>query len=368
MAVTTWGVNDASAVKLWSKVLDSEVLKETYYERFIGTSATSLAMQKTEFNSSKGDQVKFSLRYLLNGRGVTDGQVLEGNEESLSIYQDSINLGYLRHGVRFKSEVTIDDQRIPFNTRSEAKDAMKDWFPDRLDKVFFNQLCGFTPANVEGTTTGSVYTGGNLILAPSPNRILRGGLTSTTNATDQAVQADTTAIFKLGLIDDAVYKARTATPLIRPIRQGGKEWYVLFISEEQARTLRGDTASVGSWFDLQKARLQGGEGDTNGIFTGAFGQYNNTVIHVSNRITQGVHSTTGAALPNTRRAVFCGAQALAVGFGQKNSKTKFSWNEKYFDYDEEVGIKAGLIYGMKKTRYNGEDYGTIAITTYTNQP
>ena len=367
MAVTTWGVNDASAVKLWSKVLDAEVLKETYYERFIGTGTMGLAVQKTEFSSGKGDEIKYSLRYLLNGRGVTEGQVLEGNEESLSLYQDSLRLGYLRHGVRFKSDVTIDDQRIPFNTRSEARDAMKDWFPQRLDFVFFNQLCGFTPANVEGTTTGAVYTGGNVILAPSINRIIRGGALSTTNASDQAVGSDTTAIFKLNLIDQAVYKARTATPLIRPIRQGGKEWYVVFISEEQALALRADTATVGSWFDLQKARLQGGEGETNGIFTGAFGMYNNCVIHVSNRITQGVHSTTGAAVPNTRRAVFCGAQALAVGFGQKNSKTKFSWNEKYFDYDEEVGIKAGLVYGMKKTRYNGEDYGTIVITTYTAQ-
>lgn len=366
MAVTTWGVNDASAVKLWSKVLDAEVLKETFYERFVSTSAMSLATQKTELDQGKGDQVKFSLRYLLNGRGVGEGQVLEGNEESLSIYQDSLNLGYVRHGVRFKSDVTIDDQRVPFNTRAEAKDAMKDWFPQRLDTVFFNHLCGFTPANVEGTVTGSVFTGGNVVLAPSANRIIRGGATPTTNATDQAVAADTTAIFKLSMIDRAVYRAKTANPMIRPIRQGGKEYYVVFISEEQGLSLRADTASAGNWFDLQKARLQGGEGDTNGIFSGAFGMYNNTVIHTSTRVTQGVHSINGAPVPNTRRAVFCGAQALSVGFGQKNSKTKFSWNEKYFDYDEEVGIKAGLIYGMKKTRYNGEDYGTITMTTYTD--
>lgn len=364
MAVTTWGVNDASAVKFWSKTLDAEVLKETYYERFISSSAMSLAVQKTEFSNGKGDEVKFSLRYLLNGRGVTEGQVLEGNEESLSLYQDSLRLGYLRHGVRFKSDVTIDDQRVPFNTRSEARDAMKDWFPDRLDTVFFNHLCGFTPANVEGAAlSGAAYSGGNLILAPSVNRVLR----AKNAATDQAVGADTTAVFTLNLIDQAKYKARTSTPTIRPIRQGGKEYYVVFIAEEQELALRADTATAGSWFDLQKARLQGGEGDMNGIFSGAMGEYNGCVIHTSNRITRGVHSVTGAMVPNTRRAVFCGAQALAVGFGQKNSKTKFSWNEKYFDYDEEVGIKAGLIYGMKKTRYNGEDYGTVVITTYVPQ-
>lgn len=363
MAVTRWGVNDANAVKIWSKALDAEVPKETYYERFTSPSAQSLIHVKTELNRNSGDEVKYNLRYLLNGRGVGEGQTLVGNEESLSIYQDSLKLGYLRHGVRFASEDTIDAQRINFNMRSEARDAMKDWFPNRLDTIVMNHLAGFTPANVEGNTSGSVFTGGNVILAPSANRILRAkGLT-----TDQAVQGDTTAVFVLNLIDQAVYRARTASPLVRPIRQGGKEYYVLFISEEQALSLRADTATAGSWFDLQKARLQGGEGDTNGIFSGAFGMYNNTVIHVSNRVTKGVHSTTGAALDNTRRAVFCGAQALACGYGQKNTLTRFSWAEETFDYEEEVGIAARLVFGFKKTRYNGEDYGTIVITTYTAQ-
>lgn len=363
MAVTTWGVNDASAVKLWSKVLDAEVLKETYYERFAGTSAMSLINIKTELNRSDGDEVKFSLRYLLSGRGVGEGQPLVNNEEALSIYQDSLKLGYLRHGVRFKSEVTIDAQRIPFNIRSEARDAMKDWWPDRLDTIVMNHLCGYTPANVEGTTTGLVYTGGNIVLAPSANRIIR----AKSLATDQAVAADSTAVLTLQLIDQAVYRARTSSPTIRPIRQGGKEYYVLFISEEQALSLRADTATAGSWFDLQKARLQGGEADQNGIFTGAFGMYNNTVIHVSNRVTRGVNSVDGSPVNNTRRAVFCGAQALAAGFGQKNGLTKFSWAEEEFDYGEEIGIKAGLVFGFKKTRYKGEDYGTIVMTTYTAQ-
>ena len=364
MAVTTWGVNDANAVKVWSKVLDAEVLKETYFSRFISTSAMSLAHQKTELSAGKGDEVKYNLRYLLNGRGVTEGQVLEGNEETLSIYQDSLRLGYLRHGVRTKSDITIDAQRVLFDTRAEAKDAMNDWFPDRLDTVFFNHLCGFTPANVEGTTSGSVYTGGNPVVAPSAGRVLY----AKNLASDQAVQADSTAVLTLDLIDQAVLKARTASPVIRPVKQNGKDWFVLFISEEQGYSLRADKTSAGNWFDLQKARLQGGEGDLNGIFSGAFGVYNNTVIHTSNRITRGVHSTTGLALNNTRRAVFCGAQSLAVGFGQRNTKNKFTWSEKYFDYDEEVGIKAGLVYGMKKTRYRGEDYGTIVISSYVPQP
>ncbi len=35
--------------------------------------------------------------------------------------------------------------------------------------------------------------------------------------------------------------------------------------------------------------------------------------------------------------------------------------------EPQVGIKAGLVFGFKKTRYKGEDYGTVVMTTYTAQ-
>ncbi len=363
MAVTRFGVGDANTVKIWSKIVEAEALKETFYARFTGTSSTALAHQKTEIGRDKGDEVKFNLRTLLTGRGVGEGSVLEGNEESLSLYQDSVKLGQLRHATRFQSPKTIDAQRVLIDMRKESKDGLVDWVPERLDTVFFNHTCGFTPANTESATSGMIYTGGNTVLAPSTNRIIRAkGL-----STDQAVGGDNTAKFTLNLIDQAVLKARTASPMIRPVRVNGADWYVVFIHESQAYDLRSDTATAGNWFDLQKARLQGGEGDDNGIFKGAMGTYNGCVIHVSNRVTQGVHSTTGAAVSNTRRAVLCGQQSLAVAFGADTTKSKFSWTEKEFDYDEQIGIAVRLLYGMKKTRYNGEDYGVITITAYSSQ-
>lgn len=145
-------------------------------------------------------------------------------------------------------------------------------------------------------------------------------------ASDQAVGADSTATFTLNLIDKAVNRAKTASPMIRPLKGFGRDVdYVLFLHPDQVLSLRSDAATAGNWFDLQKARLQGGDGDSNALFTGGVGVYNRTLVFEAVRLPQGVNSGTGAAVANTRRAVFCGAQAMSVAFGMNGGATKFSW-------------------------------------------
>lgn len=355
MAVERFGVNHPLAVKLWSRRMDVEALKETFYARFIGTSSNSLAQELTETRKGKGDSITWGLRALGTDEGVSEGEVLEGNEESVQHYSDSLLINELRYGVRVKGEDSIDAQRVPMDLRSEAYDQAKDWWSERLDTAFFNTLAGNT------AQTNLKYTGFNTPLAPSANRHIR----AKALATDEAVGADNTAVFTLNLIDRAVNRAKTATPPLRPIKGFGRDVdYVLFMHPDQVLALRSDATTAGNWFDLQKARLQGGDGDSNALFTGGVGVYNRTLVFESTRIPNGVNSTTGAAVSNTRRAVFCGAQALAVAFGMNGGPTKFSWREELFDYGDELGVKAGLIHGMKKSRFNDEDYGTITITTY----
>lgn len=175
-----------------------------------------------------------------------------------------------------------------------------------------------------------------------------------------------TDIFTLGLVDKAVEKAKTASPLIRPIRMNGKDHYVMFLHPYQVTSLRTNT-STGQWLDIQKAATSGGkdamgEGGQNGIFTGALGMYNNVILHESTRVTLGVNA--GAAVANTRRAVLCGANACHIGFGQGHSMNNWKWVEKFFDYDNQLGVSAGFIGGMKKAVWNSTDFGTIVVSTY----
>lgn len=352
MAVTNYGVNNALAVKLWAKTLSVEAIPETYVGRFIGTDANSLLHLKTDLKKSAGDKLTYGLRVQLSGDGVTEGSPLEGNEESLTTYDDSLFINQLRHAVRVASEDTIDAQRVPFDLRMEAKDGLRDWYADRFDTTFFNHICGYT------VVTDARYSGNNDITAPSTNRIFRAG--------SQAADEDLTTShrFSLDLVDKAVEKAKTAEPLIRPIRVNGKPMYVMFLHPYQVTDLRTNT-SAGQWFDIQKAAMTGGKISGNPIFTDALGVYHNVVLHEAQRVTQGVHSSTGAAVSTARRAVLCGAQAGAIGFSRRNpGNLKFKWVEKHFDYENELGVSGKTIWGLKKTVFNSEDFATIVVPTY----
>ena len=351
MAETHYGVNDPEAVKLWSRRLAREALKSTYVFKFLGEGSDNLFQIKPETSQGAGDRVRMTLRMQLNGAGILGDATLEGNEEALSTYTDDLLINQQRHAV--KSAGKMSEQRIPWSVREEAMTGLKDWWAERFDTTFFNQLCGNT------AVTDDRLTGHNAVIAPSATRIVR----PTGMTTDQGTNADASKIFTLDLIDKAVEKAKTASPLIRPLMINGERHYVLFLHTYQVTSLRTNT-TTGQWQDIQKAAMMGGQVSKNPIFTGALGTYNNVILHESTRVTTGVHSTSGAAQTSVRRAVLCGAQAGCLAFGKGHSAKQYAWKEKMFDYDNQLGVSAGCIFGMKKTVYNSVDFGTIVIPTY----
>lgn len=351
MATTTYGVNDALAVKQWARRLAVEALKATDIAPLIGTSANSIIQLKTETKDS-GDKVTFGLRMQLNGAGVTEGQSLEGNEESLTTYSDSVVINELAHAVRVKDpEASIDAQRVLFNLREEARMGLTDWFSKRLSVSFFNQVCGYT------TQTNTLYTGLNAVTAPT-RHIFAGASTN-----DQTLNSATSDVFNLSLVDYAKEMAMTANPQIRPVRINGRDKYVMYLHPYQVTDLRTATAA-GQWLDIQKAVYQG-SGSNNPIYTGALGEYNDVVLRMSHDITNGVHSSTGAAQTSVRRAVLLGAQSAAVAFGKRRSASSpYRWVEESFDYERELGVSAQSIMGMKKCVFNNADFGAVVVSTY----
>src|SRR5574343_179254 len=304
MAVTSYGVNNALAVKLWSKKLAVEALKECYVGKFTGTDSNSLIQVKTETQKSAGDKITFGLRMQLSGSGIQGDRTLEGNEEALTTYSDSVTLDQLRHAVR--SGGRMSDQRVPFAVREEAYAGLKDWWMDRYDTWFFNQACG------QAGTTDTRLTGNNATVAPTAtyNRLW----CSADHTADADLDSDD--VFALSHLDSAVAIAKTNSPRIRPIRTGGGEYYVCFVHPGQVYSLR--AASSSSWVDFQKSAMTGGDVKNNPIFTGALGMYNGVILHESTRIPRAQNASTGADVANTRRAVLCGAQAVSLAFGKKN--------------------------------------------------
>lgn len=360
MSVTTYGVNDALANKLWSKKLAVEVSKATAIAPLIGTSTNSIIQLKDETQKAAGDKVTFGLRTQLIGDGVSESQVLEGNEEALTTYSDAIFINELAHAVRVKNDQTIDAQRVPFSLRDEANSGLTDWYADRLSMMFFMQVGGFTAPTMafEGRTVtiGPVHYGFNAPTAPSSGRILRAG----SQASDQALtSAD---VFNLQLIDKAVEAAKVANPKIRPVNVNGEKVYVMYLHPYQVTDLRTST-STGQWLDIQKAAYMGSRAN-NPIFDGSLGMYNGVVLREAEHVVPGVNGSTGAQITTVRRAVLLGAQAAVTAFGMKTAPEKYKRVEELFDYQRELGVSVQTVLGMKKAVFNSQDFGAIVVSTY----
>lgn len=381
MAQTTFGVNDPLAINLWSKKLSYEAIQATKLSQFVGKTADSMIQIKDETNRQSGSKITFGLRMQLKGAGVSGESQLEGNEEKLVFRNDSLSVDQLRNAVL--NVGAVSQQRVPFDLREEAKSGLVDWWADRIDAALMNQLAGNT--NISDVK----YTGMNACTAPTLKVFAGTGTARTgeqsTGANSPGIYTNGTALaqngttdgFTLNLLTTARIKAETATLPIRPISIGSQKVYVCFIHPFQAAQLKNSVAT-GQWLDIQKAAMTGGQISDNPIFTGALGMYDGVVLHVDNRVPYGLATESGAradtalGVSGVARAVFCGAQAGMLAFGRDSGwPFRMKWVEDLRDYENQLGVSASMIFGMKKTVFkdeanaNGLDFGTITISSYS---
>jgi hypothetical protein len=163
----------------------------------------------------------------------------------------------------------------------------------------------------------------------------------------------------------------TAEPLL------GME-YDLYISPEQLTDLKRDTTGKIQWYPNVLAMTTAGSNDLETAAHSIYqpvAKYAQTNIIVAQRVAFGQNSSTSAAIPTVRRAVFCGKNALAFGsaFSGELKDIQKSGDDgnvplKYFDelkdYGYIKGLEARMIYGAKKIQFDGEDFGSLVISTY----
>lgn len=352
---TQYGLNHPLAVKLWSRKLFHEALKQCWMSKFIGSDSGSMIQKLEDTSKGPGDRITQGLRMQLSGAGVEGDNTLEGNEEALTTYSDNLVINQLRHAVR--SDGKMSEQRIPFSIREEARMGLQDWWADRIDTALINQIVG------NSAQTDTKYTGHNTPTAPSSNNVVYGD----GRATEALVaSASASAIMALKYLDYAVANAKTNSPAIRPIKINGEDKYVAFLHPNCVVDLRTNT-NTGQWLDIQKAAMAGMNSSKSPIYTGALGEYNGVVLHESTRIPRTVISADAGAQEGVYRNVLCGAQAALLAFGQNSSENKMDWVEELFDYGNQLGVSAGMIWGAKKTVFNSQDFGTITLPMYSKK-
>jgi len=210
------------------------------------------------------------------------------------------------------------------------------------------------------------YTGfaGNAFSAPDTGHLLYGGA-----ATSKASLASTDKM-SVTVIEKAINKAEMMqardpkTANMVPVTNGADDQYVLLMSPFQEYDLRTNT-STGQWLDIQKAAAAA-EGRKSPIFMGSLGMINNTVLHKHRNAIRFSDYGSGSNV-SAARALFMARQAAVVAYGTAGG-LRYSWEENTKDYGNEPTVASGFIGGIKKTVFNGKDFGVISIDTAAADP
>ncbi len=346
MAYNDFGTNDPQTVKLWGKRMMKQALGQTlFFKKFLGTGDNALIYWAKDLEKNKGDEIRYDLLLELTGDGATGSAELETHEEALDYQQDTIKIDQLRHAT---GRTLMSEQRTIHDFRESILWALSRWWSKKFESYMFRYLCGDTTIN--HAQQGVIYDANHVIYA--------GTATSEANLTT----ADT---FSLPMIDFAVEKAKTDTNRMVPVMIEGTEHYVCVLHPSSVTSLKTNLGGAGSinWIEIQKeANIRG---RNNPIFTGALGVYNNTILFESPDIF--------SPAANVRRNIFLAARAGCFASGNAYDKIyqKKMGKENlvdWYEYERDAGdkrfVKAGAVFGIKKNRFGGEDYGVVTMPCY----
>lgn len=358
--------------EIWQKALYKDVMDDLYFVQngMMGKGENNIVEVKDELAKSNGDTVTFGLSLKLSGNGVTGDNEAEGNEEAITTYSQSVAIDQIRNQVRMTGK--LDEQKAAYDMRMDAKNKLGIWLKEYIEQNIFLKLGGVT--NTSATDiNGNIYAARatwsntpNIVptadeVAGSGDRYLRADSASSGDGLDDLASGD---IFDVDDISAAKLKAKLASPKIRPLRVNGKDYYVMFLHPHQAYDLRNQSSSV--WSQAQReAQVRG---DSNPLFTGAYGIWDGVIIYeheyVPTVAAAAAFSSGGtAAGVRAYRALLCGQQAAVVA----QAKDSMFMIEETFDYKNKVGYCTGMIGGIQKAAFNSVDYGVVSVDSSSSR-
>ena len=315
----------AEAVQRWAARVWIEASREIYWDKFIKEKdPNSIIESKTELDKQPGEKLTYTLIRKLQSGGVQNDAVMEGQEEQLGIFSDSLTLFQQRNAVRLVGRMS--ERRTAFDQRQLAKTQLKTWLAEYIDDNIF--------VNMDSSPTTVVFP------------------VSSYTATTQILATD---LFTPALIDRTVAKAKKALPKLYPVRIDGRELYVIIVRTDVAFDIK-TGANSGTWQTVQQ---YAGVRDllNNRIFSGALGYWGGAVIHEHEKVPISVNWGVGANV-NGASNMFLARQAGILAWGARPE----AW-EKEFDYGAKTGFCIGAIWAFKKSVFQGNDHGYIAVRT-----
>jgi len=361
---------DALRPELWQKELYADVMDNLYFKKFMGEGENNIVQIKSDLKKSRGDTLTIPLTTKLSGNGITGDSELEGNEEAISPYSDAISIDQWRTAVRLTGK--LDEQKNVFDMRQDAKNKLSIHLQEFIERQIFFKLAGV--ANLTLTDVNDNIVAANATWSNTSDKVpdadSAAGFGTNYLCADWtgATSLASTDLITPELISRAKVKANTtASPRMKPIKVGGKNYWIMFIHPWQAFDLKNNATFAQA---QREAQSRGGD---NPIFTGALGIWDGVILHEHEYVpfldiaggAGGGHnfasadSGTDFAAVNAFRALLCGQQAAAF----VQTSESMSMVEETFDYKNKVGYATGLIGGIQKVSFNSNDYGVIAVDT-----
>lgn len=361
--LTDFGGLSAAQKKVWSGKLWLQFRDESFWQSngFIGTNMNTPIHRVDELTkTSRGLECVMQLVNDLEGDGVAGDNDLNGEEEQMVNDAQIIKIDCLAHAVKSKGQMS--EQATVIRFREQAKDKLGFWLPDKVDELMFLTAAGrsFT-LNTDLSTRGSSQLPSlafaSSVTAASTNRVKYAG-----SATSEATLTASDKMSWAVCVSAKTYARRQG---LRPIRQGGKEYYAMVMSPEQRRDLLLDST-------YQTIVSRAAErGSKNPLFQNALAVVDGLILYEHRKVI----NTTGLATSSKwgSSGTVEGAQAQLLGSGALGFTTLGGgeWLEgDQNDYGRKPAIGYQQMMGMLKPQYKptasaaaSEDYGTIAVKT-----
>lgn len=362
MALTNFSALTPQQKIVWSKDVWQAARDMMFITKFTGGSESVIHRITELTKTEKGEQVLFHLLADLVDDGVIGDNERENMEEEMKSYSETVNIDLISHGVRQKGKLA--EQKSVISFRENARDRLAYWLANRIDQLAFLTLSGIGYGfNTDGSTRASsafstlAFAGD--VSTPTANRSRRwDGVNSVlVPAATNTMLATDTLSYK-AIVDACVW---AKTHYIKPLMQGGKEYYVAFVRPEGLAQLKKDP-------DYQRAVVTGLErGKENPFFTGGIVTVDGLVFHEHRLVYNTKGATSGSKWGATgtvdgSRMLICGSQAL----GMADLGTP-EWSEKWFNYDSSPGINVDKMFGFVKPKFYSiydksvEDFGVLTI-------
>lgn len=348
--------------EIWQKELYRDVMDGLFFvqRNMMGTETNNVIQVKDELSKNQGDRVTFGLSAKLSGAGISGDAELEGNEESISSFAESVLIDQKRFGVRLTGK--LDEQTAAYDMRMDAKEKLAIRMMEFEERQIMMKLAGVTSTDLQdtnGVTYSADATWSNSApIVPAADEAAGTGaryICTESTGLDALAAAD---VLTTTFITRAKTKAVLANPKVVPLRIGGENHYVMFIHPFQEADLKTNASDV--WAQAQREAQS--RAKDNPIFSGALGMWDGVILHSHEYVSvaqSGADFSPGATAAGAQafRATLCGQQAIA--FAQ--SKNPNGFVEETFDYKNKVGYATGLIGGIQKPAFNSLDYGVITV-------